>query len=44
MDERVLAVGDGSNEAAPKDNDGGGLGNWHDMNSCCNGGNSIYLR
>jgi hypothetical protein len=25
----------GSNEGTPSDNDGGGLGNWHDMNFCC---------
>ena len=27
----------GSNESTPQDNLGGGLGNWHDMNYCCNG-------
>ena len=27
----------GSNEGTPGDNDGGGLGNWHDMNHCCSG-------
>ena len=27
----------GSNEGTPKDNDGGGLGNWHDMGYCCAG-------
>ncbi len=27
----------GSHEATPQDNVGGGLGNWHDMNFCCNG-------
>ena len=27
----------GSDEAIPSDNTGGGLGNWHDMNYCCNG-------
>lgn len=26
----------GSHEATPSDNNGGGLGNWHDMNYCCN--------
>ncbi|HRI11005.1 MAG TPA: fibrinogen-like YCDxxxxGGGW domain-containing protein, partial [Nannocystaceae bacterium] len=26
----------GSHEAIPSDNVGGGLGNWHDMNYCCN--------
>jgi hypothetical protein len=26
----------GSVEATPADNVGGGLGNWHDMNYCCN--------
>ncbi|MCB9700542.1 MAG: DUF4215 domain-containing protein [Myxococcales bacterium] len=25
----------GSHEAIPSDNNGGGLGNWHDMNYCC---------
>ena len=27
----------GSIQASPSDNVGGGLGNWHDMNYCCNG-------
>ena len=27
----------GSTQASPSDNVGGGLGNWHDMNYCCNG-------
>lgn len=27
----------GSNEGTPSDNNGGGLGNWHDMNFCCAG-------
>lgn len=27
----------GSNEATPKENSGGGLGNWHDMGDCCAG-------
>ncbi len=27
----------GSVESTPSDNVGGGLGNWHDMNYCCNG-------
>ena len=27
----------GSNESTPSDNNGGGLGNWHDMNYCCGG-------
>ena len=27
----------GSIESTPSDNVGGGLGNWHDMNYCCNG-------
>jgi hypothetical protein len=27
----------GSHEATPANNLGGGLGNWHDMNYCCNG-------
>ena len=27
----------GSHEASPSDNDGGGLGNWHDMHYCCTG-------
>ncbi len=27
----------GSNEAAPSNNNGGGLGNWADMNYCCSG-------
>jgi len=27
----------GSHEATPANNKGGGLGNWHDMNYCCNG-------
>jgi hypothetical protein len=27
----------GSHEGAPSDNNGGGLGNWHDMNYCCSG-------
>lgn len=27
----------GSHEGTPKDNDGGGLGNWHDMAYCCTG-------
>jgi len=27
----------GSIQASPADNIGGGLGNWHDMNYCCNG-------
>ena len=27
----------GSIQATPSDNVGGGLGNWHDMNYCCNG-------
>jgi hypothetical protein len=27
----------GSVQATPSDNVGGGLGNWHDMNYCCNG-------
>ena len=27
----------GSIQATPSDNNGGGLGNWHDMNYCCNG-------
>ena len=27
----------GSNEGTPNDNDGGGLGNWHDMGYCCAG-------
>ncbi len=27
----------GSHEAAPQDNDGGGLGNWHDIGQCCAG-------
>ena len=26
----------GSHEAVPSDNNGGGLGNWHDMAYCCN--------
>ncbi len=29
----------GSDEATPSDNNGGGLGNWHDMNYCCAGQN-----
>jgi cysteine-rich repeat protein len=29
----------GSHEATPSDNVGGGLGNWHDMNYCCNANN-----
>ena len=28
----------GSHEATPNDNTGGGLGNWHDMGSCCDEG------
>jgi len=27
----------GSMQSTPADNVGGGLGNWHDMNYCCNG-------
>lgn len=27
----------GSHEGTPSDNNGGGLGNWHDMNYCCSG-------
>lgn len=27
----------GSNEATPEDNNGGALGNWHDMGYCCGG-------
>jgi cysteine-rich repeat protein len=27
----------GSLQSTPSDNVGGGLGNWHDMNYCCNG-------
>lgn len=27
----------GSNEGTPGNNNGGGLGNWHDMNYCCSG-------
>ena len=27
----------GSHQAVPKDNSGGGLGNWHDMGLCCSG-------
>lgn len=27
----------GSNEGTPAGNDGGGLGNWHDMGYCCSG-------
>ena len=27
----------GSVQSSPADNVGGGLGNWHDMNYCCNG-------
>ncbi|MCK5688203.1 hypothetical protein KAI87_02980, partial [Myxococcota bacterium] len=26
-----------SHEAVPSNNNGGGLGNWHDMNCCCSG-------
>ncbi len=29
----------GSHESNPSDNNGGGLGNWHDMNYCCKGKN-----
>ena len=29
----------GSHDANPKNNSGGGLGNWHDMNYCCKGKN-----
>ena len=27
----------GSDEGTPSDNNGGGLGNWHDMHYCCSG-------
>jgi hypothetical protein len=29
----------GSNQGTPSDNNGGGLGNWHDMGYCCSGQN-----
>ena len=32
----------GSNEGTPSDNNGGGLGNWHDMNYCCSSAGTSY--